>query len=128
MTQPRLRAFLVEDSAAIRDSLTAALDEMAALEVVGWADDEPSTLAWLASPDHRCEILIIDILLRSGSGLGVLRALAGRSAPAERLVFTNHATPALRAQCLALGASRVFDKSAEIEALIEHCRGLAAAR
>ncbi|MDE2456867.1 MAG: response regulator transcription factor [Burkholderiales bacterium] len=125
MTQPRMRAFLVEDSAAVRDSLIAALDEMAALEVVGWADDEPSTLAWLDTSGNACDILIIDILLRAGSGLGVLRALAGRDAPAERLVFTNHTTPALRHQCLALGASKVFDKSAEIDALIAHCRGLA---
>jgi DNA-binding NarL/FixJ family response regulator len=126
MPHHRPRAFLVEDSAVIRGELIAALDELASIAVVGWAEDESSALAWLAAPGPGCELVIVDILLRKGSGLGVLRALRGRAGAPECIVFTNHASPGLRSTCLDLGANRVFDKSTEIDALMAHCRRRAA--
>ena len=41
------------------------------------------------------------------------------------MVLTNYATDEIRRHALALGASRVFDKSGEIDALVEHCIALA---
>jgi DNA-binding NarL/FixJ family response regulator len=45
----------------------------------------------------------------------------------RRVVLTNYATPEIRAECLALGASRVFDKSSDIEALVSYCNEIAPA-
>jgi len=42
-------------------------------------------------------------------------------------VLTNYATDEIRRHALSLGASRVFDKSGEIDALVEHCIALTAA-
>jgi DNA-binding NarL/FixJ family response regulator len=120
-----LRAFIVEDSAVIRDSLVAALEEMAALRVVGTAEDEADALSWLCDPKHECDIVIIDIFLRHGTGLNVLRALQQSDRGTHRVVLTNYATEGVRRRALALGASRVFDKSGEIDALVEHCIALA---
>lgn len=116
-----LHALLVEDSPVIRENLIAALEEMTPLRVVATASDEAAALAVLAQREPPLDMAIVDVFLAQGSGLGVLRALQAQGSPIERVVLTNHATPALRRQCLALGASRVFDKSGEIEALIEHC-------
>ena len=116
-----LLAFVVEDSPVIRENLIAALEEMAPVKVVGSAADQSGALDWLANPANRCDIAIIDIFLRQGSGLGVLRSLVETRAPFERVVLTNYATSDMRRQCLALGASRVFDKSGEIDALVAHC-------
>jgi len=116
-----LLAFVVEDSPVIRENLIAALEEMAPVKVVGTAADQAAALAWLGNPDNRCDIAIIDIFLRQGSGLGVLRTLAESPTAFERVVLTNYATTDIRRQCLALGASRVFDKSGEIDALVAHC-------
>ena len=119
-----LHALLVEDSPVIRENLIAALEEMTPLRVVATASDEAAALALLAQrepPLPPLDMAIVDVFLAQGSGLGVLRALQAQGSAIERVVLTNHATPALRRQCLALGASRVFDKSGEIEALIEHC-------
>jgi CheY-like chemotaxis protein len=120
-----LRAFIVEDSAVIRDNLVAALEEMVPLTVVGTADDEAGALQWLADPQHVCDIAIVDIFLRRGTGLNVLRALQRNERCTDRVVLTNYATDEIRRHALALGASRVFDKSGEIDALIEHCLTLA---
>ena len=120
-----LKAFIVEDSAVIRDNLVAALEEMVPLTVVGTAEDEAGALQWLADPKHACDIAIVDIFLRRGTGLNVLRALQRNGHATERVVLTNYATDEIRRHALALGASRVFDKSGEIDALVEHCMALA---
>jgi DNA-binding NarL/FixJ family response regulator len=125
---PPLKAFIVEDSPVIRENLVAALEELVPLVVVGSADDEAGAVGWLTDARNDCDIAIVDIFLRSGSGMGVLRALRAAEAAPERVVLTNYASPDLRRQCLALGASRVFDKSGEIDALVEHCAALAARR
>jgi DNA-binding NarL/FixJ family response regulator len=116
-----LLAFVVEDSPVIQENLIAALEEMAPVKVVGTAVDQSGALGWLTDPGNRCDIAIIDIFLRQGSGMGVLRALHAADARFERVVLTNYATPDIRRQCLALGASAVFDKSGEIDALVAHC-------
>jgi DNA-binding NarL/FixJ family response regulator len=120
-----LRTFIVEDSSIIRESLVAALEEMVPLKVVGQAEDGPSALRWLGDAHNPCELVIIDIFLRTGSGMEVLRALNERRHAAQRIVLTNYATPDVRTRCAALGASRVFDKSSEIDELVEYCLELA---
>lgn len=122
-----LQALIVEDSPVIRENLIAALEEMTPLKVVATAADEAAALQLLSRQEPPVDIAIVDIFLAKGSGLGVLRALQAQGSAIERVVLTNHATPAMRRECLALGASRVFDKSGEIDALIDHCLERAAA-
>lgn len=121
-----LRCFLVEDSPTIRAELTAALEEMLPLQVLAWADTEADALAWLAQPGHGCELILIDLFLKRGSGINVLAQTGRLQGAAKRVVLSNYATPDVRRRCLALGADRVFDKSSEIEELLDYCRELAA--
>jgi len=116
-----LTTFIVEDSPLILDALVSMLQELTPVQVVGSAADESHAVAWLDEPGHACELLIVDIMLKSGSGLGVLRRTAHSAVPVRRVVLTNHATPDMRAACRALGAERVFDKSGELEDLIAYC-------
>ncbi len=118
-----LKAFIVEDSPVIRENLVAALEEMAPIEVVGTAEDEAGALRWLGS--HACDLAVIDIFLKSGSGLGVLKEASRADRPIKLIVLSNYATPDMRRKCLELGADRVFDKSNEIDALILYCCRLA---
>ena len=120
-----LRTFIVEDSPVIRESLVAALEEMVPMTVVGQAEDGPTALHWLEDPANTCDLAIIDIFLRGGSGMDVLRGLSERKHAVNRVVLTNYATPDIKNRCLALGASRVFDKSSEIDELVEYCQQLA---
>ncbi len=124
-----INVFLVEDSPIIRDSLIATLEELAPVKVVGNAEDELSAVQWLAQADHHCDLVIVDIFLKKGSGLGVLKA-AQTPQHGQRLVvmvvLSNYATPDIRQKCLQLGADRVFDKSNDIDALIKYCCRLAA--
>jgi len=118
--------YLVEDSPVIRENLIATLEELVPMDVIGSAADESDAVRWLAEPGHPVNLVIIDIFLRTGSGLGVLRAAQRLPQPRSLVVLSNYATPDIRRQCLALGADRVFDKSNEIDALIGYCGQLAA--
>jgi two-component system, OmpR family, response regulator len=120
-----LKTYLVEDSPVIRESLIAALEELVPVEVVGSAEDEPGALQWLAQPEHEVDLVIVDIFLKAGSGLGVLRAMQALPQRRRMVVLSNYATPDMRRKCLALGADEVFDKSHEIDALIAYCARLA---
>jgi DNA-binding NarL/FixJ family response regulator len=115
-----LRAFIVEDSPVIRENLVATLEEMTPLRVVGTAEDEAQAVEYLTTSDG-VDIAIVDIFLARGSGMGVLKALQQAGSSVERVVLTNYATDDMRRHCLALGASKVFDKSGEIDALVAHC-------
>ena len=121
-----LNIYLVEDSPVIRENLIATLEELLPVQVVGAAEDEATALRWLADPSHPVDLAIVDIFLKQGSGMGVLRAAQALPQRYRLVVLSNYATPHMRRECLALGADRVFDKSNEIDALIEYCGGLAA--
>jgi len=121
-----LRCFLVEDNGVIRQNLVATLEEMLTVEVIGTAEDEPGALRWLQSAPQPCDLVIIDLFLKHGSGFGVLSKVHELMPQAHPVVLSNYATPDIRRRCLALGAERVFDKSAELEDLLDHCGALGA--
>ena len=120
-----LTCFIVEDSAIIRQNLVATLEEMLPVQVVGTAEDEDSALRWMLSADARCDLMIIDIFLKSGTGLDVLRRAAELRPESRLLVLTNYATPEMRRRCAELGADRVFDKSSELDEMLAYCETLA---
>ena len=119
-----VRTFIVEDNPIILEKLVATLQELTPVRVVGSAADEARAVAWLERSGNECELLIVDIFLKGGSGLGVLRRTAEHG-PGRRVVLTNYATPDIRKACHELGADRVFDKSSELEELIAYCERVA---
>lgn len=123
---PTLNTYLIEDSAVIREHLIATLEELAPVRVLDSASDEASALQWLAAPDHAVDLVLVDLFLAGGSGLGVLRALTKLAQRPVLVVLSNFVSPDMRRHCLSLGAVRVFDKSSEVEALLDYCAELAA--
>jgi len=124
-TMTPLRTYIVEDSPVIRENLIATLEEMVPVQVVGTAEDESSAAQWIRRPDNEWDLVIIDIFLKSGSGLGVLQAARDANRGSKVVVLSNYATPDMRRKCIELGADKVFDKSNEIDALISYCIRLA---
>jgi DNA-binding NarL/FixJ family response regulator len=121
-----LKTYLVEDSPLIRQDLVETLEELAGVQVVGWAAGETAAVGWLTDPAHDPGLVIVDLFLEDGSGLGVLRAMHERARRLRTVVLSNYATPEVRQRCLELGAERVFDKSGDIEDLLRYCRETAA--
>lgn len=117
---PALRIVLVEDSAMLRGMLRDMLDELDGVGVVAEAEDEQGALAALER--QRPDLAIIDLELRNGSGLGVLRHLQAepeRFGRPRAVVFSNYGHPPVRARCAQLGVEQFFDKSFQLDELID---------
>jgi len=125
---PSLTVFIVEDSATIRQNLVAALEEWAPVQVIGHAETATQAIEKLAHTQPPCDLAILDVMLQQGSGVDVLTALKKANSPLRCVMLTNYATNLIREHCLALGADRVFDKSHELESLLDYCGALAAER
>ena len=122
-----LPTVLAEDSAAIRESLIAALAEIADAEVIAVAETAAEAIAALTVHAAVWRLAILDLFLKQGHGLDVLRAVKAR--PEQRIfMVTNFATADIRQRALAAGADAVFDKSTELEQLFQACKALSIGR
>ena len=117
-----LITYLVEDSKTIRENLISTLEELCTVKIVGFAETELEAAHWLASNNGDWKLAIVDLFLKQGSGLGVLQGCQHRLADQKVVVLTNYATDDIRQRCAALGSDAVFDKSNELDELIEYCR------
>lgn len=109
-----LRVLLAEDSTLLAARLTELIRRLPDVELIGTVDCEADALTHVAAgtPD----VLILDLHLRSGSGFGVLRALArsrfrtnGRRP--KIVILTNFGLPEYRKEAEAFGVEAFLDKS-----------------
>jgi DNA-binding NarL/FixJ family response regulator len=117
---------LIEDSSTIRESLIPALVEVADAKVVAVAETAAEGIAALHAHADSWRLAIVDMFLRSGNGLEVLRVFQTRRPDQHMLVLTNYATPEIRRRAIDAGADAVFDKSTEIDVFFEVCRSYSA--
>lgn len=117
-----LRVLLVEDLPRVQLMLRELIEDPGRFEVVGVADteDEAVKLYEARQPD----VVVVDLNLRSGTGMGVLQRIRQRQGDARPLliVLTNHTLPVLRQACERAGADHFLDKSREfarVRTLIE---------
>jgi DNA-binding NarL/FixJ family response regulator len=109
----KLRVVLVEDSPIIRARLAETLSEIPNVEIVGQAESESDALVLLDGGGW--DAVVLDLQLRQGTGLGVLRKLkqGGRPSNSKVIVFTNYAFPQYRDRSMSFGADFFFDKARE---------------
>lgn len=116
-----MKTYIVEDNPTIRENLIGTLEELACVIAVGTAETENDGKTWLNTNPQDWDLAIVDLFLKQGSGLGVLAACQDRSSSQKVVVLSNYATEDIRQRCAQLGVDAVFDKSNEIDALIDYC-------
>jgi DNA-binding NarL/FixJ family response regulator len=121
-----INTFLVEDRADIRDTLIQAMEEVAPCRFVGHADSEAAARQWLQTHDDDWQLAIVDLFLAEGSGFGILQDCQARRAGQKVVVLTSYSHDNIASKCRSLGADEVFDKSADLEKLVDYCRAHAA--
>lgn len=122
-----LRVLLIEDSPLIRERLAETIVERGRIEIVGQADSEQAAIGLIGATAWHA--MVLDLQLRHGTGLGVLRALVSMRPPGARvIVLTNYAFPQYRAKSLALGADYFLDKAREYHRVREILDALAQER
>lgn len=117
----RVKTYIVEDNVTIRENLVGTLEELTCIVAVGFAETETDARRWLSEHPDEWELAIVDLFLKQGSGLGVLQECKARNPQQKVVVLSNYATPDIRKRCAQLGVDAVFDKSNEIDALVDFC-------
>lgn len=117
-----IATILIEDSPTIRSELISALAEFADIEVIATAEMADQGIAVLQAHADRWRLAIVDMLLKAGNGLQVLRAARARRSDQHMIVLTNYATPEIRRKSIECGADAIFDKSSELDQFLELCR------
>jgi len=124
-----LRILLVEDSPLLRGRLENMLSQHAAFKVTGLAAAEAEAIEKLDSVPY--DVIVVDVELRPGSGIGVIRQARTRNKDPKDgshvwiIVLTNYDLPTVRERCMQAGADHFLDKMREIDQLIPILLGIA---
>ena len=102
---------IADDSAPMRKRLVALLGNIGNVEVVSQAEDAVEAIAGVRrlKPD----VVILDIRMPGGGGLGVLDSLRREKPGPMVIMLTDYPFAQYRRKCLETGANFFFDKAAE---------------
>ena len=115
---------LVEDSLAVRNRLREILAEIRRFRIIGEFDAAREAMAAIGPevPD----VLLLDIKLRVGNGIEVLRHVRQHAPSAKVIVFSQHDDAGYREQFEQAGANFFFNKTRETGKLVATLTQLAA--
>jgi DNA-binding NarL/FixJ family response regulator len=116
-----LQAYVIEDNATIRENLVGTLEELTCLKVAGTSATEDEAIGWLEENIDRWDLVIVDLFLKQGSGIHLAQRIKRHRANQKIVVFSNYINASVRKRCAQLGVDAVFDKSTEIDALVDYC-------
>ena len=104
-----MRAFIVEDSGVVRESLKAMLSGIPGVALAGHAVDEAGAIERIDAllPD----VVILDLHLQSGTGFNVLASVKKTHAATKVIVLSNYASEIYISRCRQAGADYFLDKS-----------------
>jgi len=100
---------VVEDSAVFLRRVESLLQEIPDVLLVGTAEDVAG--AKLLLGETQADVLLLDLYLKEGSGLDVLRYVREAELPTSVLVMTSEPSDEIRTVCLSLGAMDCVDKA-----------------
>jgi DNA-binding NarL/FixJ family response regulator len=119
-----LRLLIVDDSAAVRDSLSNLCNLVPLVKVIGEAAD--GFKAMDAIRKLKPDVVTLDIAMPRMNGLEVLRALRSEQLQCKVIVLSGCLEEPYRVQCRELGADYVFDKGTEIVKAMQLLKAVAA--
>ena len=117
-----MKILIADDSELIRDSLANLISGIPAITIIGQAENtrEAETYINRAAP----EIVILDIRMPGGNGMGLLKKIKTQSPHTVVIMFTDYPYQLYRERSMELGADYFFEKSTEFEKLINTLKRL----
>jgi DNA-binding NarL/FixJ family response regulator len=83
-----IRVFLVDDHPLVRDWLKTLLQTEKDFEVIGEADEQAAALSSMVADPP--DIAVVDLSLRRGSGLELIKSLRGKVPDVQVIVLSMH--------------------------------------
>lgn len=106
-----MKVLVAEDSSLLRAQIIRMFSDLDEIEVVGEPRDAVETCR--AIPELKPDVVILDILMRGGNGIGVLKKIMGADYFPVVIVLTDSSSPPYRTRSTEAGAEFFLDKSTE---------------
>jgi DNA-binding NarL/FixJ family response regulator len=119
---PVIRVYLVEDSPILTKLLVSLFSTDSGVRVIGHADTAQAATKEIIA--RHPDAVVLDLHLREGNGIDVIRALRSTGTVPTCIVLTNHSGLPYRKAALDAGAHHFFDKSSEIPLMLSLIRTL----
>lgn len=120
MKPDSVRIFLVDDHPLVREWLAQLLRGEPGFEVIGQAEDATGALA--AMRQNQPDIAIVDLTLRSGTGLDLIKDLRAQLPAVQVIVLSMHEELAQVERALRAGAAGYVMKRESTTRIVEAIR------
>jgi DNA-binding NarL/FixJ family response regulator len=120
MPEGKSRILLVDDHAVVRRGLAQLIQDQLGYEICGQAEGVGEALELLESTNP--DLVVIDLALKDGHGLDLIKDIASRDHPPRMLVMSMHDEPAYAERALRAGAAGYLPKSEAVDQIVEAIR------
>jgi len=117
-----MKVLVAEDSSLLRTQIIGTFSDLEGIEIVGEAHE--AFEACRAIGELKPDVLILDILMRGGNGIEVLKQLKREDGFRIVIVLTHRTSPPYRKSSTDAGAEFFLDKSTEFGRVREIIQGL----
>jgi DNA-binding NarL/FixJ family response regulator len=116
----KARVLIVDDHPAVREALALRIGRQPDLEVCGEAADVGEALRLLT--DARPDVAVVDITLKSGDGIDLIKRIKDRDAHVRILVWSMHGESLYAERALRAGALGYVNKDRATDTIVEAVR------
>ena len=116
----KTRIMIVDDHEVLRDGMRLMIEQQRDLEVCSEADDELQALAHYRK--SRPHLVIVDISLKSGNGIDLIKRIKALDASARIIVYSMHDEQVYAERVLRAGGMGYVTKQKPAESLLQAIR------
>ena len=122
----RARVLIVDDHPAVREALALRVERQSDLEVCGEAADMSAALRLVAAT--RPDVSLVDISLKAGSGIDLIKRIRDRNDHVRILVWSMHSEALYAERALRAGALGYVNKDQATDRIVEAVRRVLAGK
>jgi len=119
-TKKRARILIIDDHPAVREALALRIGLQPDLEVCGEAVDITDALRLVA--DTQPDLAVVDISLKTGNGIDLIKRIKGHTDSVRILVWSMHSESLYAERALRAGALGYINKDQATDKIIEGIR------
>ena len=119
-TKKRARILIVDDHPAVREALASRIGRQPDLEICGEAADMSEALGLVA--DTQPDLAVVDISLKTGSGIDLIKRIKDRNDSVRMLVWSMHSESLYAERALRAGALGYINKDQATDKIVEAIR------
>jgi DNA-binding NarL/FixJ family response regulator len=125
-TKKRARVLIVDDHPSVREALALRISRQSDLEVCGEAADMGDALRLVAETEP--DVAVIDISLKAGSGIDLIKRIKDRSEGVRMLVWSMHSESLYAERALRAGALGYVNKEHATDTIVDAIRQVLAGK